>query len=68
MFAWDSKKAEQNRNKHGVSFEEAVTAFLDSDGLDGEDVKHSSYERRSFRPLSAWQNPNDYLYGEAFGR
>lgn len=49
MFAWDSKKAEQDRNKHGVSFEEADTAFLDSEGLDGDDVKHSSYESRSFR-------------------
>ncbi|MBN8549368.1 MAG: BrnT family toxin [Deltaproteobacteria bacterium] len=49
MFAWDSKKAEQNRSKHGVSFEEAATAFLDSDGLDGDDIKHSSYEIRSFR-------------------
>ena len=26
---WDSKKAESNLKKHGVSFEEAATALLD---------------------------------------
>jgi uncharacterized DUF497 family protein len=29
MFDWDSRKAQSNRRKHGVSFEEAATAFLD---------------------------------------
>jgi uncharacterized DUF497 family protein len=29
---WDSQKAEQNLRKHGVSFEEAATAFDDPDG------------------------------------
>jgi uncharacterized DUF497 family protein len=36
MFEWDSRKAKSNRLKHGVSFEEAATAFLDPTGLDGE--------------------------------
>ena len=49
MVTRDSNKAEQNRDKHGVSFEEAATAFLDSDGLDGDAVKHSSSESRRFR-------------------
>jgi uncharacterized DUF497 family protein len=29
MFEWDPEKARRNRKKHGVSFEEAATAFLD---------------------------------------
>jgi uncharacterized DUF497 family protein len=29
MFDWDPRKAKSNRLKHGVSFEEATTAFLD---------------------------------------
>lgn len=28
-FEWDGAKARANRNKHGVSFEEAATVFLD---------------------------------------
>jgi uncharacterized DUF497 family protein len=49
MFEWDPKKAESNRRKHGVSFEEAATAFLDPDGLDGEDLEHSTSEARRLR-------------------
>jgi uncharacterized protein (DUF4415 family) len=41
MFDWDPQKAKANQLKHGVSFEEAATAFLDPDGLDGEDLEHS---------------------------
>ncbi|HEU4993891.1 MAG TPA: BrnT family toxin [Gemmatimonadaceae bacterium] len=29
MFEWDPRKAEANAAKHGVSFEDAVTVFLD---------------------------------------
>ena len=28
-FEWNSEKAETNREKHGVTFEEATTVFLD---------------------------------------
>ena len=41
--------AEDNNLKHGVSFEEAATAFLDEDGLDGEDLEHSKREPRRVR-------------------
>ena len=46
MFAWDSRKAIANYEKHGVPFEEAATVFGDSNGLDGEDFGHSQQERR----------------------
>ncbi|HEY2921334.1 MAG TPA: BrnT family toxin [Candidatus Binatia bacterium] len=49
MFDWDPRKAKSNRLKHGVSFEEAATAFLDPAGLDGEDIEHSESEARRLR-------------------
>jgi len=49
MFEWDPRKAKSNRRKHGVTFEEAATAFLDPDGLDGEDLEHSEVETRRLR-------------------
>ncbi len=50
MFEWDPRKAEANAAKHGVTFEDAVTAFLDPDALDGPDLEHSAAESR-FRRL-----------------
>ena len=35
--------------KHGVSFDEVVTVFLDPDALDGPDLQHSKTERRFLR-------------------
>jgi uncharacterized DUF497 family protein len=49
MVHWDPQKAQANQLKHGVSFEEAATAFLDPDGLDGEDLGHSLGEPRRLR-------------------
>jgi uncharacterized DUF497 family protein len=46
MFSWDTQKAIQNFEKHGVSFEEAVTIFADPEGLDWEDLAHSAQETR----------------------
>ena len=50
MFEWNPRKAEANAAKHGVTFDDAVTVFLDPDALDGPDVQHSSAELR-FRRL-----------------
>jgi uncharacterized protein len=38
-FSWDPRKAASNERKHGVSFEEAVTAFGDL-SLTVPDPKH----------------------------
>ena len=46
MFAWDTRKGIANYEKHGVSFEEAATIFADPDGLDWEDLVHSTQELR----------------------
>lgn len=45
-FTWDSAKAASNRRKHGVSFEEAVSAFADESGLLLADPEHSHDEDR----------------------
>ena len=45
-FKWDHKKAEINQQKHGVSFEEASTAFEDPLSLTIDDPFHSIGEER----------------------
>jgi uncharacterized DUF497 family protein len=47
--AGDPRKAEANAAKHGVSFEDAVTVFLDPEAFDGPDRQHSSAESRFLR-------------------
>jgi uncharacterized DUF497 family protein len=49
MFSWDIQKAILNFDKHGISFEEAATAFYDENGLDWSDLKHSKTENRRKR-------------------
>ena len=49
MFEWDPRKAEANAAKHRVSFDEAVTVFLDANALDGPDLQHSKAELRFLR-------------------
>ncbi len=49
VFEWDAAKAETNLAKHGVSFEEAATVFVDPDALDGADQRHSGKEERCLR-------------------
>jgi len=50
MFEWDPRKARANADKHGVTFDDAVTVFLDPNALDGPDLHHSGVEAR-FRRL-----------------
>lgn len=45
-FEWDALKAENNRRKHGVAFEEAATAFDDPTAIVRYDDEHSSVEDR----------------------
>ena len=47
-FEWDRRKAVSNLKKHGVSFDEAVTVFLDPPAATFDDPDHSSGERRLF--------------------
>lgn len=43
-FTWDPDKASENFKKHGVTFLEAATSFLDPNGLDGVDRLDPSRE------------------------
>jgi len=45
-FEWDSRKARANRLKHGVSFDEASTAFGDPLSITISDPLHSQDEER----------------------
>jgi len=45
-FEWDVRKSAQNRRKHGVSFEEAKTVFVDERALLIEDPDDSKTEDR----------------------
>ena len=45
-FEWDPKKAALNLRKHGVSFEEAQTAFADENAKLIDDPDHSADEDR----------------------
>jgi uncharacterized DUF497 family protein len=45
-FEWNARKAAANRRKHGVSFDEAASVFLDSLSATGDDPDHSLDERR----------------------
>ena len=46
IFEWDPQKAKSNLIKHGVSFEEASTAFQDTLSLTIDDPLHSIDEDR----------------------
>jgi uncharacterized protein len=45
-FEWDDDKAVNNQQKHGVSFEEALTVFDDPLYLEDYDEAHSEREDR----------------------
>jgi uncharacterized protein len=45
-FEWDPKKASANARKHGVTFDEATTAFGDPYGIIVDDPRHTQSEHR----------------------
>ena len=46
QFEWDEKKAKINKRKHGITFEEATTAFADELSITIDDPMHSEDEDR----------------------
>ena len=46
VFEWSSDKAARNQEKHGVTFEEAATAFADPLSITIDDPLHSASEHR----------------------
>ena len=45
-FEWNDRKASENQRKHGVSFDEAKSAFLDENARLIPDPEHSDDEDR----------------------
>jgi uncharacterized DUF497 family protein len=45
-FEWNGPKNRANKRKHGVSFEEAQTVFLDENAIRFSDPNHSAAEDR----------------------
>lgn len=46
QFDWDESKSQTNKQKHGVSFEEAKTTFLDENAIRFFDPDNSADEDR----------------------
>ena len=46
QFEWDNRKKKTNIKKHGVSFDEARTAFYDENAIQFIDPDHSEDEDR----------------------
>ncbi|MEW5745517.1 MAG: BrnT family toxin [Nitrospirota bacterium] len=46
QFEWNREKAKKNKRKHGVSFDEAITAFYDPLSATFDDPDHSLGEER----------------------
>jgi len=59
-FEWDPEKAAANLKKHGVSFEEAATAFRDPLSATGRDPGHSFGGIASSR--SGYPAEGDFLW------
>ena len=55
QFSWDARKASQNQKKHGVSFEEAMTVFHDTNAAEFYDPGHSEGEDRFLMLGLSWQ-------------
>ena len=45
-FSWDQAKAESNKQKHKIAFEEATSVFYDPKAIRLDDPDHSEREQR----------------------
>jgi uncharacterized DUF497 family protein len=56
LFEWDSNKARRNIETHGISFDEASTAFSDTLSLTIHDPLHSDEEDRFILVGNSYRN------------
>ena len=54
-FVWDRQKAAQNARKHRVTFEEAMSVFLDENAIEFFDPDHSEDEDRFLLLGVSWR-------------
>ena len=57
LFEWDENKSRKNIIKHGISFEEASSVFLDDQAILFDDPAHSEIEER-FLLIGISSSPN----------
>jgi uncharacterized DUF497 family protein len=57
IYEWDAEKAADNERRHGVSFDEAKTVFLDPLAESFDDPDHTSEERRFITNAYKERNP-----------
>ena len=62
-FVWDSEKAEINRKKHGVNFEDAALVFFDENLMEEVDENHSDFEDR-YKIIGKVENVIVVIYTE----
>jgi len=55
LVEWDERKNRANKRKHGVSFEEAQTVFLDENAIRYFDPDHSAEEDRFLMLGMSWR-------------
>jgi uncharacterized DUF497 family protein len=64
-FKWDNAKAAENLNKHGVSFDETKSVFLDENAVEFYDDEHSEWEdRRIISARKATKKESKHYTGE----
>jgi uncharacterized DUF497 family protein len=59
LYEWDPAKAADNERKHGVSFDEAKTVFLDPFAETFDHPDHSADERRFITIGASTPRPRD---------
>ena len=77
-FEWDAAKDRINRAKHGVAFEQAQRAFLDSNRVIAQDLEHGQGEQRYFcfgvvdgavmTVRFTWRNRTIRIFGAGYWR
>lgn len=55
-FEWDENKNKLNKRKHGISFEEAVSVFLDEKRIEKYDFKNSTLEEERIDTIGRTNN------------
>jgi uncharacterized DUF497 family protein len=78
-FEWDEDKNRLNQEKHGVAFEIAQLAFLDSNRIVAEDLSHSKKGERRYYCFGwvddgvltvrfTWRNGRIRIFGAGYWR
>ena len=56
IFSWSNKKNQENKKKHGISFQEAIPVFLDPYLIVWYDQVHSTLEETRWKGIGMLNN------------